>query len=86
MARERIKVPLLALESAQEQAALQLIKAFMAERFEVQLGSFEAQEVLDLFAKELAPHFYNKAISDVQAVLSDRFASLESDLWALEKS
>lgn len=82
----RIKSPKLVLEPAQEQAAQQLLKRFMAERFELELGSFEVQEVLDLFAREIAPHFYNKAISDVQAVLSDRFASIESDLWALEKS
>ena len=82
----RIKAPLLTLEPAQEQAAQQLLKRFLEERFELNVGSFEAQEVLDLFAREIAPHFYNKAISDVQAVLSDRFASIESDLWALEKS
>jgi uncharacterized protein (DUF2164 family) len=84
----RLKVPplALALAPAQEQAALQLLKRFMAERFELELGSFEVQELLDLFAREVAPHFYNKAIGDVQALLSDRFASIESDLWALEKS
>jgi uncharacterized protein (DUF2164 family) len=82
----RIKAPLLALDPAQEHAAQQLLKRFLAERFDLQLGAFEVQEVLDLFAREIAPHFYNKAISDVQAMLSDRFASIESDLWALEKS
>lgn len=82
----KIKVPALALEPAQEAEAQLLIKRFMAERFELELGSFEAQEVLELFCRELAPLFYNKAVADVQAVLSDRFASLESDIWALEKS
>ena len=52
----------------------------------MQLGSFEAQEVLDLVTREVAPQFYNKAIADVQAHLADRFMSIESDLWALEKS
>ena len=82
----RIKAPLLTLEPAQEQAAQQLLKRFLDERFELQLGSFEVQEILDLFAREIDPHVYNKAISDAQALLSDRFASIESDLWALEKS
>ena len=44
------------------------------------------QEVLDLITRELAPHYYNKAILDVQAHLKDRFESIESDLWALEKN
>ena len=80
------KVALLELEGGQQQAALQVLKSFLEDRFELELGSFEVQEVLDLIGREIAPHYYNKAISDVQAVLSDRFASLESDLWALEKS
>lgn len=86
MSRNKGKVPILQLDGAQEQAAQQLIKRFMEDRFELELGSFEAQEVLDLFAREIAPYYYNKAIFDVQAHLKDRFESIESDLWALEKS
>ncbi len=44
------------------------------------------QEVLDLIGRDIAPHYYNQAIADAQALLADRFASIESDLWALEKS
>ncbi|MWV11189.1 DUF2164 family protein [Pseudomonas sp. R-28-1W-6] len=80
------KAPVLSLDAAQEQAALHSLKRFLEERFELRLGSFEVQEVLDLFSRDIAPHYYNKAIADVQVVLSDRFASIESDLWALEKS
>ncbi|WP_312467551.1 DUF2164 domain-containing protein [Stutzerimonas nitrititolerans] len=86
MSRAKLKVPVLALDSAQEQAAQQTIKRFLEDRFELELGSFEAQEVLDLFAREIAPLYYNKAIFDVQTHLKDRFESIESDLWALEKS
>lgn len=86
MSRAKGKAPLLALNSAQEQAAQQILKGFLAERFELELDAFEAQELLDLFARDIAPYFYNKAILDVQAHLKDRFESIESDLWALEKS
>mgnify|MGYP000889796663 CR=1 FL=1 len=86
MSRNKAKAPILELDGAQEQAALQVLKRFMEERFELELGSFEVQEVLDLFAREIAPLYYNKAIFDVQAHLKDRFESIESDLWALEKS
>ena len=79
------KAPSLQLDAAQTQGAVLAIRRFMADRFELELGSFEAEEVLDFFAREFAPHFYNKAIFDVQAHLKDRFESIESDLWALEK-
>ncbi|MDD0842178.1 DUF2164 domain-containing protein [Pseudomonas sp. Gutcm_11s] len=80
------KVALLELEGGQQQAALQVLKSFLEDRFELELGSFEVQEVLDLIGREIAPHYYNKAIADTQTLLAERFASLESDLWALEKS
>lgn len=86
MSRAKLKVPVLTLDAAQEQVAQQTIKRFLEDRFELELGSFEAQEVLDLFAREIAPLYYNKAIFDVQTHLKDRFESIESDLWALEKS
>jgi len=86
MSRAKGKAPTLSLDAAQEQAAVLSLQRFLRERFELELGSFEAQEVLELFSREIAPHYYNKAIFDVQTVLKDRFDSLESDLWALEKS
>jgi len=86
MSRAKLKAPVLTLDSAQEQSAQQIIKRFLEDRFELELGSFEAQEVLDLFAREIAPLYYNKAIFDVQTHLKERFESIESDLWALEKS
>ncbi len=86
MSRAKLKAPVLTLDSAQEQAAQQIVKRFLEDRFELELGSFEAQEVLDLFAREIAPLYYNKAIFDVQTHLKERFESIESDLWALEKS
>jgi len=86
MSRAKLNAPVLTLDTAQEQAAQQIIKRFLEDRFELELGSFEAQEVLDLFARDIAPLYYNKAIFDVQTHLKERFESIESDLWALEKS
>ena len=86
MSRGKAKAPILRLQASEEQAALQLLKRFLDERFELQLGSFEVAEILELFSREIAPHYYNNAVADVQALLSERFASLESDVWALEKS
>ena len=49
----RAKVPSLALEPAQEQAALLMLKRFLDERFELQLGTFEVQEVLEDLLRRL---------------------------------
>jgi len=86
MSKARGKPPILTLTPEQEREATAALKRFMAERFELELGSFEVAEILELFTREIAPHYYNRAIFDVQTVLRDRFDSIESDLWALEKS
>ena len=86
MSRSRNKTPVMTLSSEQEREALDTLKRFLDARFELQLGSFEVAEVLELIGKEIAPHYYNRAIFDVQAQLKERFESIESDLWALEKN
>ena len=86
MNRSRNKAPSITLTPEQEREALDALKRFLEDRFELQLGSFEVAEVLELFAKEIAPHYYNRAIFDVQTQLKERFESIESDLWALEKN
>lgn len=80
------KPPILTLTPKQESEAGEKIKRFMRDRFDLDLGAFEALEVLELFTREMAPHYYNRAIFDVQAHLKERFESVESDLWALEKN
>lgn len=85
MSRSKTKAPVITLAPEQEREALDTLKRFLEDRFELHLGSFEVAEVLDVFSKEIAPHYYNRAIADVQLHLKERFESIESDLWALEK-
>lgn len=54
MARAKSKTPILQLDAAQTQDAVLAIKRFMEDRFELELGSFEAEELLDFFAREFA--------------------------------
>ena len=86
MNRSRSKAPTITLAPEQEREALDTLKRFLEDRFELQLGSFEVAEVLELFARDIAPHYYNRAIFDVQTQLKERFESIEVDLWALEKN
>jgi len=85
MAASRNKAPVLTLAPEEEREALDNLKRFLEDRFELELGSFEVVEVLELFAKDIAPHYYNRAVADIQLHLKERFESIESDLWALEK-
>ena len=81
MNRSRNKASVITLTPEQEREALDALKRFLEDRFELELGSFEVAEVLELFSKEIAPLYYNRAIADVQLHLKERFESIESDLW-----
>jgi uncharacterized protein (DUF2164 family) len=86
MSKAKKDAPALFQFSAGQRMAIgRELKKLMADRFELEMGAFEAEELLDFFARECGPLFYNQAVLDVQSVLKDRFESIESDLWALEK-
>lgn len=77
--------PLVRLEPEQSQRLVTALQTLLDDRFEVRLGRFEVEELLDFFARECGPLYYNKAVADVQTLLRERVDSLESDIWALEK-
>ena len=84
MAR-RPSAPLVTLEPEQTQRLVTALQRLLGDNFDVRLGRFEVEELLDFFARECGPLYYNKAVADVQALLRERVDSLESDIWALEK-
>lgn len=77
--------PLVRLEPEQTQRVVTALQTLLDDSFEVRLGRFEVEELLDFFARECGPLYYNKAVADVQALLREHVDSLESDIWALEK-
>ena len=86
MARQRTKQPIIELDRQQTEALVRDVARLLSDRFDTELGGLEVEELVDFIGTELGPLYYNKAIFDVQALLKDRFESLESDVWALEKS
>jgi len=58
---------------------------FETERGE-SLGMFEAEELVDYLLKMFEPYLYNQAIEDTRAMLEQRMASIEEDLYAMKKS
>ncbi|WP_068776234.1 DUF2164 domain-containing protein [Paenibacillus sp. FJAT-26967] len=57
---------------------------FEKERGET-IGDLAADGVLEFVISKLSPHFYNEGIKDARATMMERMASLEEDLYALEK-
>lgn len=61
------------------------IKAYFEDELHQDIGGFEAEFLIDFFAKELGPHFYNRGIFDAQQVLTEKMDEVGYVLQELEK-
>ncbi|WP_232305587.1 DUF2164 domain-containing protein [Gilvimarinus polysaccharolyticus] len=72
--------------SPEEQAILvNKIQRYFSDELEQDIGSFDAQFLLDFFSKEVGPYFYNRGLYDAQAVLADRMESVSEAIYEIEK-
>lgn len=56
---------------------------FREERGE-EIGELAAEFLMDFIIKQTGPFIYNQAVEDVQAVLTQKMASLDEDVYALK--
>lgn len=72
--------------SADEKDALvRKIQLYFSEELDQEIGQFPAQFLLDFFAEEVGPYFYNRGIYDAAALINERMESVTDALWELEK-
>jgi uncharacterized protein (DUF2164 family) len=61
------------------------IKLYFSEELKQQIGSFDAEFLLDFFAQEIGAYFYNRGLYDAQAVLAAKLEDLQDCIYQLEK-
>jgi len=61
------------------------IKMYFHEELDQELGSFDAQFLLDFFAEEIGPYFYNRGLYDAQAILEKQVESIGDAIYEIEK-
>ncbi len=72
--------------SKEEKAAIvNKIKLYFTEVLDQDIGSFDAEFLLDFFAGEIAPYFYNRGLYDAQAVLEKHLEGIGEAIYTLEK-
>ncbi|ANM11399.1 MULTISPECIES: DUF2164 domain-containing protein [unclassified Rhizobium] len=49
------------------------------------IGALPAEFLLDFFAEEIGPYFYNRGLRDAQAALLKRIEDLAEDIHLLER-
>ena len=61
------------------------VKAYFNDELDHDIGSFEAEFLIEFFGKEIGPHFYNRGLADAHAVFTEKAEELSYLIQELEK-
>jgi uncharacterized protein (DUF2164 family) len=61
------------------------IKAYFTTELNQEIGGFEAQFLMEFFAKEIGPHFYNSGLADAKKLFTQQLEEANYMVDELEK-
>lgn len=61
------------------------IQRYFREELDQDIGQFDAEFLLDFFAEQIGPYFYNRGLYDAQAVLESRLQDIGEAIYEIEK-
>jgi uncharacterized protein (DUF2164 family) len=67
------------------QAAAGRLRALLHEELEIEIGSLQAELILDRIARDLGPAFYNRALGDARAVIAAKAEDMDEALYGLQR-
>lgn len=73
------------LDAQQKSDAIEKLKKYFDKEMHQDLGQFEAEFLLDFFAKEVGSYFYNQGLADAGKVFEERIEDVQQHLYELEK-
>ncbi len=65
---------------------VQKVKTYFEQELDQEIGGFDAEFLVNFFAHEIGPRFYNQGLYDAQAMLSRKMDEVADSLYELEKS
>jgi len=66
-------------------AIVRKIQDYFKRESQQDISRFDAEFLLEFFAKEIGPYFYNRGLYDSQAILSKRLDDLNEAISQLER-
>ncbi len=61
------------------------IKLYFSEELDQDIKQFDAEFLLDFFAEEVGPYFYNRGLYDAQDLLESKIESITDSFYEIEK-
>ncbi|WP_309118610.1 DUF2164 domain-containing protein [Paenibacillus sp.] len=75
----------LKLPREQKETMIAAVQAYFETERGESIGSIAAEGFVDFMIGAVGPHIYNQAVQDARRTVNERLASVEDDLYALEK-
>lgn len=70
---------------AEKDILVKKIQLYCQQNMDQEIGQFDALFLLDFFAKEIGPYFYNRALFDAQVIINEKVESIADALYAIEQ-
>jgi uncharacterized protein (DUF2164 family) len=61
------------------------IQNYLQEELDQEVGQFEAGFLLDFFAEQIGPYFYNRGLYDARAILESQLENIDEAIYGIEK-
>ncbi len=61
------------------------VKSYFVEELDYDIGGFEAEFLIEFFANEIGPYFYNRGLSDANSIFSEKTEEIGYLVQELEK-
>jgi uncharacterized protein (DUF2164 family) len=78
-------MPLFNFSKPEKEAIIQKIQQYFSQEMDHEIGQFEAGFLLDFFAEQIGPYFYNNAVHDSQAIVQKQIDGVIEAIDGLEK-
>jgi len=73
------------LEQAQRDEIAAKLKNYLSEELSIEIGSFDAQFLLDFFIEQIACNFYNQGLADAMQAFEGKLDEFSELIYQLEK-
>ena len=73
------------LNPHQKGIIVEKLKIYFDRELDFDIGQFDAEFLLDFFAKEVGVYFYNKGIENAKEVMEDKFQEIDMALFDIEQ-
>jgi len=73
------------LDKGTQEALARLLSKHLNAEFDVDIGQFEALDLLEFLSETLGPHYYNQGLYDAQAIMKGRVDEVLEAVHGIEK-